>query len=284
VTVTAGPALAALQDLVLNPENHYVELETGAPSVIVRSQLAASITDAPVVTAAISAISDPTQITAAPLALMSIYGTNFTKVGTNLDGLGAYTSLPYTLNGTSATVAGQPAPLMLVSPGQINLQVPANIASGLQPVVVTSVNGPSAAFSMPVDPIAPELYNAVVRQSDWSLIGPSNPANAGDILLVYATGFGQTTPPLNSGVVAPSQPLSSTQPAAVLVDGTNATTVYYSLAAPGLAGVYIVAFQMPVFVSSVTGSAPTNVMLQVTVGGARSNTISIATVPFTILK
>ena len=92
-----------------------------------RSQLAPADTDVPVVTAAISAISDPTRITAAPLALMSIYGTNFAKVATNLDGFGAYTSLPYELNGTSATVAGEPAPLMLVSPGQINLQVPANV-------------------------------------------------------------------------------------------------------------------------------------------------------------
>ena len=30
VLVTTGTALTALQDLVLFPENHYVELETGA--------------------------------------------------------------------------------------------------------------------------------------------------------------------------------------------------------------------------------------------------------------
>ena len=156
VPVTAGAALTALRDLVLFPENHYVELETGAPSLTVRSQLAPVNTNVPVMTAAISAISDPTRTTAAPLALMSIYGTNFTKVATNLDGFGAYTSLPFALNGTSVTVAGEPAALVLVAPGQINLEVPSGVPSGLEPVVVSNVNGPSQRFrcwSSPPRPI-----------------------------------------------------------------------------------------------------------------------------------
>ena len=132
------------------------------------------------------------------------------------------------MNGTSATIASEPAPLILVSPSQINLQVPANVPSGLQPVVVTNVNGESVAFSMPVAPVAPELYNAVVRQSNWTLVGPSNPAEPSEILLVYATGLGQTTPPLNAGVVAPSQPFSNTLPATVVVGPTD-VHVYYSL-------------------------------------------------------
>jgi len=270
VTVTAGAALAALQDLVLFPENHYVELETGAPALVVRSPLAPVDTDVPVVTAAISAISDPAQTIAAPLALMSVYGSNFTKVATNLDGFGVYTSLPFKLNGTSVTIAGEPAALVLVAPGQINLQVPVGVPPGLQSVVVSNVNGPSATFSIPVQPVAPNLYNAVVRQNDWSLIGPSNPANAGDILLVYGTGFGQTSPPLNTGAVAPSQPFSFTQPATVTVAGTGAT-VYYSLAAPGQAGVYIVAFQMPAL-----PGLPSNVTLQIAIGGASSNLMSFS--------
>jgi uncharacterized protein (TIGR03437 family) len=279
VTLTAGPALAALQDLVLFPENHYVELETGAPSLIVRSQLAPPLTATPVVTAAISAISDPTRTTAAPLALMSIYGTNFTKVATNLDGFGAYTSLPFALNGTSATVAGEPAALVLVAPGQINLQVPAGIDAGMQPVVVRNVNGPSQAFSMPVAAIAPNLYNLVVRQNDWSLIGPTNPANAGNILLVYGTGFGQTSPPLNTGAVAPSQPFYTAGTASAQIAGQGAYAfqdAYYSLAAPGLARVYIVAFQLPP-----VGSGLAMLQLIVSAGGtgfvplpAFSNTIS----------
>jgi uncharacterized protein (TIGR03437 family) len=278
VTVSAGAALAALQDLVLYPQNHYVELETGAPTVVVRSPLAPVNTATPVVTAAISAISVPTQITAAPLALMSIYGTNFTQVATNLDGFGAYTSLPFKLNGTSVTIAGEPAALVLVAPGQINLQVPADAPSGAQPVVVSNVNGPSPAFAMLVQPVAPNLYNAVVRQNDWSLIGPSNPANAGDILLVYGTGFGQTSPPLNTGVVAPAQPLSYTQLAAVLVNGPNGGGIvpnYYSIAAPGLAGVYIVAFPMPGLVCPAALNSPINATLNVTVGNTVSNMTSI---------
>ena len=127
---------------------------------------------------------------------------------------------------------------------------------------------------MLVQPTAPNLYNVVVRQNDWSLIGPSNPAHAGDILLVYATGLGQTAPPLNTGAVAPSQPFSFTQPATVTVAGTVVMTTYYSLAAPGLAGVDIVAFQMP-GVPSPTPNVPSNVTLQITVSGASSNVTSI---------
>ena len=61
------------------------------------------------------------------------------------------------------------------------------------------------------------------------------------------------------------------------VAGQNAT-VYYSLAAPGLAGVYLVAFQMPSVTHPVGLCTFFNLPLQVAVGATLSNVTSFPSV------
>jgi len=74
-------------------------------------------------------------------------------------------------------------------------------------------------------PSAPHLlrlgigdYGLIVNQ-DGSFPIPttpgiaSHPAKIGDVLVVYAFGFGQTTPAATSGVAAPGDPLGRIEPA-----------------------------------------------------------------------
>src|SRR5262249_43070436 len=98
----------------------------------------------------------------------------------------------------------------------------------------------------------------------------SNPARAGDVVLVYATGLGATTPALTTGALVPVLgPAVLYSPATVTatVDGRNAT-VQYTTASPGFAGLYQVALTIP---TGVTGSVPVVIMQ----GTSRSNAVNI---------
>ena len=282
VTVSSDTGIAALNDLVAAPERHYVNLATVQyPNGAVRAQLSPAAGGKPVVTAAISAVSDPTRTAAAPWGLMSVYGRNLAQVATGLDGFsfndGASAFLPRMLNGTSVTVAGIRAPILYVFPDHVVIQVPAEVATGSQSVVITTPAGSSAPFPLLVQPFAPDLYfdavgGAVFRLVQpggyYQLVRPANPAQAGDYLTFFATGLGQTAPPLATGAIAPATP-PATQPVTVTIGG-QAANVVYSAAASGYSGLYQIVAQMP------AGVPPGAEGLQVAVGNAPSNIVYIA--------
>ena len=76
----------------------------------------------------------------APGGLISIYGTNLVKTATDSAGGPAPSALYLT---DRRTIGGKTAPLLYVSPGQINAQVPVDVPAGSQPVVVKNVVGPA---------------------------------------------------------------------------------------------------------------------------------------------
>jgi uncharacterized protein (TIGR03437 family) len=121
----------------------------------------------------------------APGAWLSIYGTQLartTSVATSLP-------LPYTMDGVSATVNGVSAPIWFISPGQLNVQIPYEIAAGPALVAVDN-NGQVASAPFTVAASAPGLYAAF-----FSLTGQKvTSAKAGDILLAFVTGDGDMNP------------------------------------------------------------------------------------------
>lgn len=263
--------LAVLEDITRNPEMHYVNIHTSKdPGGVARAQLAAAISNPGTVAAAISANLDKTATTVAPGGLISIFGTNLAKVSTDLSGWAGRT-LPSSLNGASVTIGGKRAAILYVSGNQINAQVPVDVAVGQQAVVVNNGVGPSASFNVTVAAAAPSIFfspvAAVLKNADFSLVSASNPAKSGDVVLVYATGMGQTTPALTTGALVPGTTVAKTTDVTATVGGQNATVVY-SIAAPGFAGLYQVAVTIP---SGVTGSVP----VVLTQGGTKSNSVNI---------
>jgi uncharacterized protein (TIGR03437 family) len=212
--------------------------------------------------------------TVAPGAVVSIYGTNLSAFGSGLTGFSGISALPTSMNGVSVTVGGKTAPLYAVFPDQINIQVPFEVAAGQQPVVVTTAAGGSNTFNVTVANVAPSIFDldgkgqgAILKNSDFSLITASNRAKAGDVILIYLTGLGQTTPAVQTGalVTPPSGGFNNTANVTVTIGGVNANVVY-SIASPSFAGLYQIAVTVP---GSVSGSAP----LEVTSGTAKSNTV-----------
>jgi uncharacterized protein (TIGR03437 family) len=272
VPVVSATAVASLNSLVRSPERHYFNLHTAVNQAgAVRAQLGLA-GPAPLVTAAISAVSDITRTTAANKSLMSVYGQRLAKLPGTLDGFPQLDALPKSLNGVSATIGGTEAGLVAVSPEQVILEVPAEVAEGNQPLVVTSSSGASNSFQLPVRAISPNIFfdaaGGIITKADFSLVRPGNPASAGDVLAIFSTGNGQTTPPLNTARIPPLSPLFHATPPTVTIGGRDAE-VLYSVAAPGFPGLYQTGVRMPSGVAA--GRAP----VQMVVAGAASNAVMI---------
>jgi len=157
-------------------------------------------------------VDDPARTVAANGSLMNVFGSNLVKVGANLDGFGALDVLPQTVNGTSMTVGGVKAPFALLDPGQLIFQVPVDVPAGVQPVIVTNSNGPSAAFNLTVAPASPNIFfdsvGGFVFRTNFSLIRPRTQPRQTISGHVRHRPW-QTSSPLNTGRIVPGGPRSS---------------------------------------------------------------------------
>lgn len=273
VNVGTEPGLATLNSLVRTPENHYVNLHTRVnPGGAVRSQLAPANTAPPTISAVVSANLDALATTVAPGSLVSIFGNNLAKVTTDLSGWRGAT-LPEWMNGVAVAVGTRRARLLYVSPTQVNAQLAFDTPTGQQLLSVNNGNAPAAPIGVMVAQSAPALFFGpqgvlALKNDDFSLVGPNNPARAGDVILLYCTGLGQTTPALQTGALATGNPMANTSPVAVTVGGRTADVIH-SIAAPGFAGLYQTAVRVP------AGVTPGNAAVVLTSGGAASNPVTI---------
>lgn len=196
--------------------------------------------------------------TVAPGSWIEIYGTYLagaTRTWGTADFNGS--NAPTSLDSTSVTVGGQSAFVAYISPGQVNVQVPSNVAAGTQPLILTTAFGTTAAYNVTVGTApgvyAPSILNIGGKQyagallansSTWVLPAgavsglTSQPAAPGDIVTFYGVGFGTVTPAVAAGqLVPPTQETSLTAPVQILFGTTPATLQYQGLA-PGFVGLY----------------------------------------------
>jgi uncharacterized protein (TIGR03437 family) len=158
-----------------------------------------------------------------PGTWIEIYGTNVGTVqdrnwtGTDFNG----TQAPTALGGTTVTVGGKNAFIDYVSPGQVNAQVPSDIETGQQPVVVTTAGGTSPAYTVTVNALEPGLlapsefsstagqYVAALFPDGHTYVLPPGLTSAvktarakpGDTIMLYGIGFGNVTPSNPAGQV-----------------------------------------------------------------------------------
>jgi len=277
VTVSTTAGINTLNSIVKDPSQQYVNLHTlvnGGGAV--RAQLAGAAA-VPLVLGVAANASPVTH--AAPGSILSIYGSNLANFTSGLGAFRGLTALPTSMNGVSVTIQGFKTPLYFVSPLQINVQVPFEVTAGAgtQPLVVTSAGGASVVLNIIVDAVAPSLFivdaatnlGAVVKNSDFSLTTKTNPAKAGDAVVIYSTGLGQVTPAAFTGVLLapPANGFNNTTAVTVTI-GTQPATVIYSIASPGFVGLYQTAVTVP---SGVTGTVP--VVLKA--GAATSNSVNM---------
>jgi len=271
--VFSGDTMPSMAGMLSTPDAWYLNLHTPANTGgAVRAQTGPAM-KTPRMGAIISAVGAATKTTAAPGSLMSIYGADFSPTTTDLSGW-AGSSLPKALNGVSVKIGNADAPLLFVSPSQVNVQVPVETATGSVPVTMTNSGGSGSGLTLQVAAQDPSIfaYNGgqgiVVKNADFSLIGASNPAAANDVLVVFTTGLGQTTPALVTGELTPASPLKNTAQVSVTLGGVNAP-VLYSVASPGFSGLYQTAFRVPAGLAA--GAQP----LVLSLGGVASNVVNV---------
>jgi uncharacterized protein (TIGR03437 family) len=185
----------------------------------------------------------------APGTIVQIYGSNLTAQTT----AGTTIPLANTLDQTSVIIGGLQAPLYFVSPGQINAQVPFELAAGNPYQVIVSANG---ALSTP-SPIqlttdAPGIAQYAAGQaiaqhvSDNSLITETSPAMPGEYVVFYVAGMGLTNPAVASGTASPSTNLPALLDAPTLtLNGETVSNILFAGLTPTLVGLYQVDFQVP---------------------------------------
>jgi uncharacterized protein (TIGR03437 family) len=184
----------------------------------------------------------------APGTIVAIYGS-----GLAAQPVAASTiPLPASLGQTSVSIGGLPAPLYYVSPGQINAQVPFELAAGQTWQVVVNTNG---AISTP-NPIqliadAPDIAQfpsgqIIAQHLDGSLILETSPAAPGEYIVFYGAGLGRTNQIVLSGTASPSSTLAKVLDTPTLtLNGAPVTNIPFAGLTPTLVGLYQVDFQVP---------------------------------------
>ena len=217
--------------------------------------------------------------TVTPGSLVSIYGSELAGGLAQADTIPLATSL----NNVSVTFNGVPAPLLFVSGGQINAQLPWNVLSsgtvGTASVVVTRNNQPSAAQSLQVGPFSPGIFAigniAVAINPDGSIAAPAGaipgiatkPAKIGDPggLVILCTGLGAVDPPAVNGAASLDALRTATTTPTVLIGGKAAQVVFAGLS-PQFVGVNQINVAIPA--GTPTGNA---VSLQISLGNVTTS-------------
>jgi uncharacterized protein (TIGR03437 family) len=143
---------------------------------------------------AIGGVADPAtyHTTGSPGMLVSVFGSNLA----NSTASASSNPLPYTLGGVTATVNGVAAPLLYVSPGQVNLQIPYSVGAG-QAALGINNNGQIAGFWFPIAPQAPGVF----ADSSGNLV-PQSSFAPGGVATLYVNGVGDA-PELRTAFAPP---------------------------------------------------------------------------------
>lgn len=187
------------------------------------------------------------------------------------------------VNDVSVDFGGNDAYIYYVSPTQINFIVP-DVRMGAQQVTVTNAAGTSQTVNITVTNFAPAFFswpdNQVVATTEsfayvaanGTFSSATTPAKPGDTIILWGTGFGPTNPAFPQGMVTPATGGPYNAGKVSVTIGNLPATAYGAALAPGFAGLYQLAIQVPAslgngnwpVVATIGGvSSPGNVILAV---------------------
>jgi len=216
-------------------------------------------------------------------SIATVFGSNLASGQASANAI----PLPTTLAGSTFQVGNFSASLFFVSPSQVNLQVPWEMASHPQAMVNATVG--AAAIStqqmITIEAFAPGIFTlnepgssqgvVLIAGTQWlaapAKTGGRKPVAAGKFVSIYCTGLGAVSNQPATGFAAKSDPLSFTTTTPTVTIGGIVANVSFSGLAPGNVGLYQVNVQVPV--GTPAGDA---VPVILKIGGVTSNTVTIA--------
>lgn len=194
---------------------------------------------------------------AAPGSWVEIYGSNLSNstrqwAGADFSGNNA----PTMLDGVQVTAGGQKAFVYYISPGQVDAQLPSNLAAG--PTMLTVGNGTqtSAPATIRLNSVMPGLlaplsfeiggnqYVVALLPDGVTYILPPNAipglasrqAKPGETIIMYGIGFGAVSPDIPAGKIV-TQSNQLVAPLQIQFGQTSAKLQYDGLA-PSFVGLY----------------------------------------------
>ncbi|HTS50710.1 MAG TPA: YCF48-related protein [Bryobacteraceae bacterium] len=210
----------------------------------------------PVITSVVNAASLQPGIAAN--TWVTIFGSNLAPKNDDWTNSIVNGALPTNVDGVKVNIGGKPAYVYYLTSGQLNVLAPADLSSGSVDVTVTTDVGTSPAFNTTAGDFSPAFFawpgnQVVATRQDFSLAvkpgtfpGTSTiAAKPGDVLILWATGFGATNPPYPAGKGTPADTTYSTANAPTITINNNSAIVFGSALAPGSAGLYQIAIQVP---------------------------------------
>ena len=212
----------------------------------------------------------------APGTIASVYGNQLATSASGSPGPPLLTQF----QGTSIMTGALGAPLFYVSPQQVNIQIPFELAPNQFYPVVATLNGlssvPDKFLVAPATPgvIAFPDGTAKAQHADGSFVSASSPAKPGETLAIYLVGMGLTNPAVASGVGPPFNPHPVvTSPPTVTIDGTQASLQFPGGLVGGSVGLYQINFTVP------TGARTGTLNLVVTQNGFTANVTQLIVHP-----
>jgi uncharacterized protein (TIGR03437 family) len=221
----------------------------------------------------------------APATWVAIFGTNLSQTtyswqaGDFVNG-----QLPTSLQGVSVTIDGIPAYIQYIGPTQINVLAPDDAALGPGSaqvplhvsVQVTTAGQASNTITGQEQQFAPAFLTidngkyVAAEHATYALIGPAGlipgvatqPAQPGETVMLYGTGFGPTNPVSPTGQLV-TTPAMLANSVGITIGGVNAIVSYAGLVE---AGVY--QFNVTVPAGLTNGDAA----VVATIGGVQTQT------------
>ena len=178
----------------------------------------------------------------APGGLISVYGQQMSPVNIATSEI----PLPTALGESCLTVNGVAVPILFVSSQQINGQLPTNVDGNAQ-MTLRTPGGISDNYNFSILSAAPAVFRSgiagpqtgiatITRAANGELVTPTNPVRTGDTIVIWATGLGHTSPAIDSGMPAPSDPLASAVIHPTVTLGGVSLNVQYAGLVPGSVG------------------------------------------------
>ena len=202
----------------------------------------------------------------APGSIISIFGTNLadntasaTQFPLPLGLTAGLSSVAFSFDVPSAGVS-LPARFHYMNPGQINVQVPWELANYSSATVKVIVNYTySSTYELPLATYAPgffayqangQLY-ASALDSNLNVITASNPVSRGQTVALYLNGLGPVNNQPADGVAAKDATSTTVTTPTITIGGQQATVTFSGLA-PGFADLYQVNATVPTGISAGT--------------------------------
>jgi uncharacterized protein (TIGR03437 family) len=202
--------------------------------------------------------------TISPGSWISIFGTNLSSVARSWqasDFIGD--TLPLSLDGVAVLIGGYSAAVSYISPGQINAQVPDGAGPGMVTVQVITAAGPSGLGQVDAEQWAPSFFTfssgatsyVAATYEDGTIAGKSGllgsgvltrPAMPGDVISLWGTGFGPTTPSVPAGVLfSAAAPLPASDQLVIAIGDVPATVLFAGLSEAGLYQFNVIVPEVP---------------------------------------